>query len=354
MGVFAISSRTSRKKAKATVHTVFLFKGGLMSAIKLSKAVEGFLLSKSASGRSQYTIRNYKKELQRFTEWIGDNSISSITKVQIEKYFQYLRNEFRITHRANTSITPRKLSDKSLKNVWGTLSAFWNLTSKEFNITNPFDVSPIKAHTKPINPLTLDEIEAILKACESCMKNSRDKTEYKSKRPTARRDKAIILTLLDCGLRVSELTGINLGDIDFEMGKIIVTGKGNKQRLVYLGKISRQALWRYTIDRFPNENPSKNEPIFVHHDGIHRLTRQGVLQLFRRLGLKANVQNVHPHRMRHTFAIQFLRNGGNVFELQHFLGHSDLAMVKHYVKLAQLDLESVAQRASPADNWRLK
>ena len=136
-----------------------------MSEIKLSQAVEGFLLSKSASGRSQYTIRNYKKELQRFSDWIGDDSISSIVKKQIEEYFRYLREEFRITTRGLTPITPRKLSDKSLKNVWGTLSTFWKWVSEEFNILSPFNIAPIKAHTKPINPLTLEEIENLLKAC---------------------------------------------------------------------------------------------------------------------------------------------------------------------------------------------
>jgi len=84
------------------------------------------------------------------------------------------------------------------------------------------------------------------------------------------------------------------------------------------------------------------------------LTRKGVLLLVKRLGEKASVHNVHPHRFRHTYAIQFLRNGGNLFELQQILGHEDLAMVKNYVRLAQLDLENAARRSSPADNWRLR
>lgn len=88
--------------------------------------------------------------------------------------------------------------------------------------------------------------------------------------------------------------------------------------------------------------------------GIYRLTRQGILLLVKRLGQKEGIKNVHPHRFRHTFAVQFLHNGGNVFELQQLLGHTNLDMVKRYVKIAQMDLEVVARKASPADNWKLR
>ena len=107
-------------------------------------------------------------------------------------------------------------------------------------------------------------------------------------------------------------------------------------------------------ERFPVEKVEDDEPLFVNAFGLHRLTGQGVLLLVKRLGKRANVSNVHPHRFRHTFAIQFLRNGGNVFELQNLLGHSDLEMVKRYVRLAQVDIELIARKASPCDNWRIR
>lgn len=325
-----------------------------MSGVILSRAAEGFLLSKSASGRSPYTIRNYRNELSRFIEIIGDKEIGSVTNEEIEKYLHYLKNDFRITQQANTPIKPRKMTSKTLRNAWGTLSVFWRWISKEFGVQNPFKVSPVRAFTKPVNPLTMEEIEAILGACEKTERRVRNGSAYLSKRPTALRDKAIILTLLDTGTRVSELVGINIGDIEFEVGRILVSGKGQKQRYIYLGKLCRQILWRYITARYPRTTPPPDEPLFLHKDGIHRMTRQGILLLVRSLGEKASVQNVHPHRFRHTYAIQFLRNGGNIFELQHILGHEDLAMVRNYVQLAQLDIENAARRASPADNWRLR
>ena len=75
--------------------------------------------------------------------------------------------------------------------------------------------------------------------------------------------------------------------------------------------------------------------------------------MFAAIGRRAGVANFHPHRLRHTFAIQYLRNGGNAYTLQAMLGHSSLEMVKHYLRLAQTDVDTAHKRASPVDNWRL-
>ena len=254
MGVFAFLRITSKEIAFATADKAFYLEVN-MSAIYLSKAIEGFLLSKSASGRSPNTIRNYRQELSRFIERNGDMPIDSISKSQIEKHLQYLKEGFKINIQGNTSTIPRNLSSKSVRNAWGTLSVFWKWVSKEFEISNPFDIPHIKAYTKPINPLSQEEIESILRVCDNHSKFQKNGNSYSSRRPTAIRDRAIILTLLDSGIRVSELIGIKIKDIDFELGRILVTGKGNKQRYIYLGKISRQAIWRYVTERFPIENP---------------------------------------------------------------------------------------------------
>jgi len=85
----------------------------------------------------------------------------------LEDFFQFLHKEFRITHVCGiTPITPRKLSPKTVKNAWGSLSVFWRWTTREFNIENPLRVQPPKAHTKPISPITVEEVEKLLKACE--------------------------------------------------------------------------------------------------------------------------------------------------------------------------------------------
>jgi len=324
-----------------------------MSYPNILIALEGFLLHMSASGRSHYTIRNYKNQIGRLAKWIEDAAIDKISSNDIDSFMKYLIEDYRITHIGTCPTKPRKLSKKTIYNAWGALSSFWKWVEKEYQIINPFKVAPIKVHTKPVYPLKRDEVSRLVKACSFTNKEASDGNFYKSKRFTAIRDRAVLLMLLDTGVRSSELLGINVNEIDFETGRIRVKGKGEKYRFVYLGRLSKQAIWKYVSSRFPKHSPPKDEPLFVNYSGIHRMTRSGLAILIKRLGQTVSVERVHPHRFRHTFAIEFLRNGGNVFELQQLLGHNDLAMVKRYVRLSQMDLETSSRRASPADNWRL-
>jgi integrase/recombinase XerD len=75
--------------------------------------------------------------------------------------------------------------------------------------------------------------------------------------------------------------------------------------------------------------------------------------MFATIGRRAKVAGFHPHRLRHTFAVMYLRNGGNAFSLQHMLGHNSLEMVRHYLVIAQVDIDNVHRKASPVDNMRL-
>jgi site-specific recombinase XerD len=209
----------------------------------LSRAIEGFLLHKSASGRSPYTLRNYRPQLIRFANQLDDQPINEITSKQIEAFFRYLREDYHINSICHDK---KKLSPKTVKNAWGALSTFWKWVSQEFEIDNPFKVPHIKANTKPIQPISMEELQSLLKACETCNESRpKNRRGFESKRPTRKRDRALILILVDTGVRVSELCNSNVGYLDQETGRLVVTGKGDKTRLVYLGKLTRQAVWQY-------------------------------------------------------------------------------------------------------------
>jgi site-specific recombinase XerD len=125
-------------------------------------------------------------------------------------------------------------------------------------------------------------------------------------------------------------------------------GKGDKARYVFLGDRTRTALWKYLNDR---PGAKQAEPLFATRSKTH-ITRRNLGHLLNHLAERAGVEHCHPHRFRHTMAINFLRNGGNTLELQKVLGHESLEMVRRYARLAESDLERTADK-SVGDNWKL-
>jgi len=150
-------------------------------------------------------------------------------------------------------------------------------------------------------------------------------------------------------LRASELCDLTIGDCEVERGRLHVAhGKMDKERFVTVGNRTRRALWRYLVTR-GDVRPA--DPLFLTSRGTG-LQRNSLSQMLQRIGDRAGVPHTHAHRFRHTFAITFLRNGGDLLTLQQLLGHESLAMVKNYVKLAGADIDRAA-RHSPADGWHL-
>jgi integrase/recombinase XerD len=155
---------------------------------------------------------------------------------------------------------------------------------------------------------------------------------------------------LDVGIRASELCDLKIEDLDNRNNRIFVRhGKGMKERMLPFSPRTGQMIWRYLATR---KEADPQDPLFI--SKLNRpMSRQKLSEMFRVIGRRANVKGVYPHRFRHTFAIQYLRNGGNAYTLQAMLGHSGLETVKMYLKLAQMDIDDVHKRASPVDNWRL-
>ena len=130
-------------------------------------------------------------------------------------------------------------------------------------------------------------------------------------------------------------------------------GKGQTERLAYFGKRTSKALWKLLTPRL-KDTQSEDEVFTVgSEDDLRPMTRDVLRRLLVRIGERAGVANVYPHRFRHTFATTYLRNQGDLFTLQDLLGRSDMAMVKRYARIAHTDCAKAHQRASPVDNWRL-
>jgi integrase/recombinase XerD len=205
--------------------------------------------------------------LNLWLEISGDRNIQQVTTQELREYLNYMRNDY--TPRRINGNNQKKLSSKTLRNIWISLSAFFTWAGNEFEITSPMKGVPAPKFTQAlVETFTKEEIEALLKACEYCQEAQTDKRrKFTMRRPTARRDRAIILTLLDTGLRASELCSLRIGDVDLKSGKVIVRhgigggSKGGKGRTVFMGKSTRRALWRYLADREDSNDP--NAPLFL-------------------------------------------------------------------------------------------
>ncbi|MFC1974417.1 tyrosine-type recombinase/integrase [Chloroflexota bacterium] len=156
------------------------------------------------------------------------------------------------------------------------------------------------------------------------------------------------MILLDTGLRASEAAGITMSNLNLTDGYIKVMGKGSKERVVPIGKYIQMTLWTY----FDKVRP---EPISLDYNNLF-LTRGGkpitvntIKLIFSRLVKNSSVEKLHAHLCRHTFAINYLLNGGDIFSLKEILGHTTLAMVNHYLHFTSSQITDQHHKYSPMD-----
>jgi integrase/recombinase XerD len=308
--------------------------------MQLQSAIEGYWLEKQRN-LSVNTVADYTNTFKRFQSYIGpQTAFAAITSDQVRKFLNYLK-------------TQHRLKSRTIANAWIALSSLWTWAEHELNTPHIIrgKVERPKFKRQPIEPYSRTDIAAMLEACHHA-KAWKTKTgrQAAATRPTALRDRAIITTLLDTGMRASELCDLKLDDYDNTKGQLLIRhGKGDKGRFVYLGAGAKKHLWKYLATR-PNAAPK--EPLFTCQDLTH-FDRNNLRHLIQRCAKRAGVANATLHKFRHTFAINFLRNGGNLLQLQTLLGHERMDTVRIYAQLAQSDLELAQAKASPADNWNL-
>jgi len=319
-----------------------LFIENTVSLTNIEQLTNGYLLNCRAEGKSPKTISIYKMVLRNLCWYFRQNSFpvqpEKISAIHIRQFLWYLASE---TDRWGTSNprTKQPASQATVLDYYRTLKTFFGwLEREQLMQNNPFvNLKTPKMHRKVIQALTATEVERMLDMCSG--KTALDV-----------RNKAILSMLLDTGLRVAELSSLTLDDVDMHTGSIIVRhGKGGKQRVVHIGSKAQKALWKYiTLYR-----RSESKSLFINR-ASEPLDVAGVKILIKRLGERAKV-SVSPHKLRHTFAISYLRAGGDVFSLQYLLGHSTLQMTQRYLQSLNADDAVNAHRKfSPLDNMGMK
>lgn len=265
------------------------------------KLLLNFLTTKKIEGKSEKTLKRYKEIISMFIS----NSNESLYKTTTNNLRYYLLNYKEKRH----------VSNRTLDGMRRCLSSFFTWLSKEGYINNNpcIGLSQIK-YTKIIKkPFSTTEMERLKQNCDNI------------------RDLALIEFLYFSGCRVSEVVNLNRDNINFTSGEAIVLGKGNKERTIYLTPIAIMRLQDYLISRTDN-NPCLFASL---KPPYNRLSKAGIENVLRKLGIKTDIKNVHPHRYRRTLATNLLNRGANIQDVATILGHSDLKTTQIYCYISQ-------------------
>lgn len=298
--------------------------------MELHDAIDGYLLFK-ANRASVETLKTDTVLFRQFSRWAGSEGLRSVGEFEPGHVIAYLNYQ---RHRG--------LAESTVKRHYALLSAFWSwLSNPDIGIVDRHIVNPVpipKETRRVVRVLSQDAITALLDAATH--------TEQ------PKRDRALILFMLDSCCRVSEVAGLALPQVDMKTGQCRVTGKGNKQRYVYLGRRSLQALWLYLKSERPEPMQLGSEHVFLSREA-YPLTRDSIRKTVSRLGRAAGI-NAHPHLFRHTGAVLRLKAGMDLESLRRLLGHADLSTTQRYLSgLADETVQDKAARTSPADVLRL-
>ena len=267
--------------------------------ITVSQAIVGYLLNIEGRRLSPNTIRDYRNTLSKFSARYGAKPINSITTTHVSEFLA----------------SYPELTKKTISNYHIALSSMWtwlkNQDIVEENIIHQVDRP--KPEKRIIAPLEESEIKALFAAIQKTSTYARPgKCSSSHTLPNIDRNRAMMLFFLDNGVRVSELINLRIEDLDIKNLRARVMGKGAKERYVPYSARTGQAIWRYLTTR---DNPQPEDHLFV-NQGNRPLTRNLVEHYLVNLGNRAGVSKVHPHRLRHTFAVSYLRAGGDIFTLQ--------------------------------------
>jgi len=204
----------------------------------------------------------------------------------------------------------------------------------------------------PTETLESPKIRRTLPACLSQHEVDRLLSLPNLKTPLGLRDRALLDVLYSSGLRVSEVVGLKLGDIDFEMGCIRCLGKGNKERIVPIGKKALASVEQYVRQARPillrsQRKPSPTPQIFLNHCG-RGISRIGIWTILgeygRMIGLR---KKLTPHKLRHSFATHLLEGGADLRSVQLMLGHADISTTQIYTHIMEDRLKSVYKAHHP-------
>jgi integrase/recombinase XerD len=297
--------------------------------------VEQFLEALVAErGFAVNSVLAYKKDLEDFCEYLNSSKqdLNSISKVDIQKFISFLK-------------TKKNLSPRSIARKIAAIKSFYNFLESESAIpVNPIASIKLPRHKAPLpKVLSVAQVKQLIKFCQ------------RSSDVQSIRTLAMIQLLYSGGLRVSELVGLKLSDLQISSSnasgsyRLKIQGKGNRERLVLIDKQTYQALMKYLSIR--KEFQSKeNDYVFCSRSKTGHMTRQNFALTLRNVAIGSALGPdlcVSPHVLRHSFASHMLQGGADLRAIQSLLGHVDISTTQIYTHLKKEHLKSLIEDKHP-------
>ncbi|GEL71712.1 tyrosine recombinase XerD [Myxococcus virescens] len=277
-------------------------------------------------GLSGKTVDAYAADINVYFEDLRSRGVSDVTQARQEDVSAHL-----------ASLGKRGLGKRSQARHLAALRGFHRfLVAERMADKDPTeDLDTPRSARKLPSFLTLEEVEQLLAAPDE-------------RTSTGVRDKAMLEVLYATGLRVSELCGLGINDVQLTAGYLVAKGKGAKERLVPLGSVAIEKVQAYLADSRPAVlGQRKSQALFVTPRGSG-FTRQGFWKLLKRYALKAGiVKPLSPHKLRHSFATHLVERGADLRAVQQMLGHADLATTQIYTHVNAARLRSVYDEFHP-------
>jgi len=284
----------------------------------IDKFVAYLKIEKNAS---DHTVINYSLDLRDFGEFLGDAPLEGVDYIFLRRYLARMRE--------------RNYSKRTLARKLATLRSFFKFLYREGHIkSNPAAAVATPKLDKKL-PLFMDTGE-VIRLIEA----------PQEKDASGLRDRAILETLYSTGIRVSELVGLNLNNVDFIGGVVKASGKGKKERLVPIGDRALRAIRDYIGKTGPHKSSGK-KAVFLNRSGTRltdRSVRRMVAKYIKRLSLR---EGISPHTLRHSFATHLLNRGADLRSVQELLGHVNLSTTQIYTHVTTRRLKEVYEKSHP-------
>ncbi len=278
----------------------------------LYNKIDDFILHlEKEKNYSRHTLRAYRRDLVTFFDFLKEKGRPVVDQNVITFYVGYL-----LKYGLDARSVARKLS--SLKSFFKTLKKM-GIVSED--LTAGIRTPKTKKHLPGF--LTYEQVKKGMEIGDP-------------------RDKAIMELLYSCGLRASELVSLNVDDIDLHREEVRVTGKGDKQRIVPLGRLAKASVEHYLLQRRSNDLP-----LFLNYRG-GRLSTRSLQRIVRKYLMRlAQAAGTNPHILRHSFATHLLENGADLRAVQELLGHASLSTVQIYTHLTTKHLKDIYMKKHP-------